>query len=112
MKEAPVNPVPVTSPEEVARCLLALSGKDHREITPLQLQKLVYYAYAWVLVVNKRRLFEERIEAWPNGPVVPSLYRKLKTLGSSPIPENFLRSMSEEEMSANFPHDVLETIRE
>lgn len=41
----------------------------------MKLQKLVYYAQAWSLVWDEKPLFRERIEAWVNGPVVPSLYR-------------------------------------
>lgn len=41
----------------------------------MKLQKLVYYAQAWHLVWSDAPLFEERIEAWANGPVVPALYQ-------------------------------------
>ena len=40
-----------------------------------KLQKLCYYAQAWSLVWDEQPLFEERIEAWANGPVVPALYQ-------------------------------------
>jgi uncharacterized phage-associated protein len=35
----------------------------------------VYYAQAWSLVWDGVPLFDEAIEAWGRGPVVPSLYR-------------------------------------
>jgi uncharacterized phage-associated protein len=44
-------------------------------MTAMKLQKLVYYSQVWSLVWTERELFRERIEAWANGPVVPSLYR-------------------------------------
>jgi uncharacterized phage-associated protein len=47
----------------------------HGETSAVKLQKLVYYAQAWSLVWDERPLFDERIEAWTNGPVVPELYR-------------------------------------
>jgi len=40
----------------------------------MKLQKLVYYSQAWSLVWDDRPLFDERIEAWKNGPVVRELY--------------------------------------
>jgi uncharacterized phage-associated protein len=40
-----------------------------------KLQKLVYYCQAWHLVWDEEPLFEERIEAWSNGPVAPDLYK-------------------------------------
>ena len=45
-------------------------------ITTWKLQKLVYYAQAWSLVWDERALFQARIEAWANGPVVPALYQE------------------------------------
>ena len=44
------------------------------EMTTLKLQKLVYYAQAWSLVWDERPLFDEKIEAWSNGPVVRDLF--------------------------------------
>lgn len=44
------------------------------EMTAMKLQKLVYYSQAWSLVWDEAPLFDNRIEAWANGPVVPALY--------------------------------------
>lgn len=46
--------------------------------THMKLQKLVYYSQAWALVWDDEQLFQERIEAWANGPVVPVLYKSLR----------------------------------
>ncbi len=43
----------------------------------MKLQKLVYYSQAWALVWDDKPLFQNRIEAWANGPVIPSLYQTL-----------------------------------
>ncbi|MBU1565365.1 MAG: DUF4065 domain-containing protein [Proteobacteria bacterium] len=48
------------------------------EMSAMKLQKLVYYCQAWSLVWDDMPLFDERIEAWANGPVVPVLYDKHK----------------------------------
>ncbi len=55
---------------DVAAYILRKAGS----VTAMKLQKLVYYAQAWSLVWDETPLFEERIEAWANGPVVPALY--------------------------------------
>ncbi len=57
---------------DVASYILASAG----EMTAMKLQKLVYYAQAWSLVWLEKPLFEERIEAWSGGPVVPVLYQR------------------------------------
>jgi uncharacterized phage-associated protein len=49
----------------------------------LKLLKLAYYAQAWSLVWDGRQLFEDEIEAWPQGPVVRSLWVK-DTYGTGP----------------------------
>ena len=43
-------------------------------ITAMKLQKLAYYSQAWSLVWDESPLYQGRIEAWANGPVVPALY--------------------------------------
>lgn len=50
--------------------------KRRSPISAMKLQKLVYYAQAWSLVWDDRRMFPERIEAWANGPVVRELYER------------------------------------
>lgn len=57
--------------EDVAAYILAKCGP----MTAMKLQKLCYYAQAWHLVWEERPLFDSRIEAWANGPIVVDLYR-------------------------------------
>ena len=57
---------------DVAAYILQCKG----DMTTWKLQKLVYYSQAWSLVWDERPLFDEPIEAWANGPVVPELYRQ------------------------------------
>src|SRR5262245_25223102 len=59
---------------DVAAYILQKQGP----MTTMKLQKLVYYAQAWSLVWDDAPLFNERIEAWANGPVVPELFHKHK----------------------------------
>ncbi len=47
-------------------------------ISTWKLQKLVYYSQAWHLVWTDKPLFQEKIEAWANGPVSPDLYQAHK----------------------------------
>ena len=56
---------------EVARTFLTFESMN-----PKKLQKLCYYAYAWVLAKSdgKAKLFDGKFEAWIHGPVMPSLY--------------------------------------
>lgn len=60
----------MTTACDVAAYILTKS----RPMTAWKLQKLVYYSQAWSLVRDERPLFSDRIEAWANGPVCPTLY--------------------------------------
>lgn len=55
------------------------------DVTPLKIQKLVYFLHGWHLAVRNQPAVGERFEAWPYGPVIPSLYHEFKANGSSPI---------------------------
>ena len=48
------------------------------DMRAMKLQKLVYYSQAWSLVWDERPLFDDRIEAWANGPFCPELYARHK----------------------------------
>lgn len=101
------------SPSDIAKYFLYRSTQDGDLVSPLKMQKLVYYAYAWTLVKNKKKLFDEQIQAWANGPVIPSLYRELKKYGSSPISEEYIGVSNEKEFNAllsKFPQDVMKTL--
>jgi uncharacterized phage-associated protein len=70
---------------DVAFYFIKKGLEDKKPVTNKKLQKLVYYAQAWSLVLNNERLFSEKIEAWVHGPAIPSLYKKFKEFGSEPI---------------------------
>lgn len=55
---------------DVAAYILTKTGP----LSAMKLQKLCYYSQAWSLVWDEQPLFDERIEAWANGPVVRALY--------------------------------------
>jgi uncharacterized phage-associated protein len=48
--------------------------RKHGPMSAMKLEKLAYYCQAWSLVWDDAALFQERIEAWAAGPVVPALY--------------------------------------
>jgi uncharacterized phage-associated protein len=66
----------MASARDVAEYILHSRGA----MSAMKLQKLVYYSQAWHLVWCEEPLFDERIEAWANGPVLPSLYEQHRGL--------------------------------
>ena len=70
---------------DIGRYFIYLANQENKPVTNKKLQKLVYYAQAWSLVLNNKKLFNEPIEAWVHGPAVRSLYVQYKNFGFNPI---------------------------
>jgi len=56
-----------------------------QNLTPLKLQKILYYVQATFLAQHGQPLFNEAIQKWQYGPVVPSVYFEFKDQGISHI---------------------------
>ena len=56
-------------------------------LTNMALQKILYFAEGRYLAEHGEPLFENSIEAWEYGPVVPDVYHAFKNFGSKPITE-------------------------
>lgn len=67
----------MTSATEV----LAYVKKSFHTYGRMQRQKILYYTQAWHLAWQGTPLFEEDIQAWEKGPVVPEAWRADKNLG-------------------------------
>jgi uncharacterized phage-associated protein len=67
--------------ELVTRYFLSKSG----DITPMALQKLLYYAQAFYYALFNEELFPDRCQAWAYGPVYPKVYAKYSDYGYDPI---------------------------
>lgn len=58
-------------------------------MTPMKVLKLTYIAYGWYWALYNSQLFNEPIQAWQYGPVIPSVYRAFKEYGNGRITEQF-----------------------
>lgn len=54
-------------------------------MTNMKLQKMLYYQQGFHLAYFGTPLFDEEIEAWMYGPVVPSVYDEYKSYGKNGI---------------------------
>jgi len=71
---------------DIAKIILKLSNPDVGDIiSNLKLQKLLYYVQGFALAMYDKPLFDEDIEAWMYGPVVPCVYQEYKEFGSGAI---------------------------
>lgn len=68
--------------ETVAQYLIKYLG----DVTPMALQKLLYYVQAFFAVLNDQVcIFDDVCEAWTYGPVYPEVYRRYREYGCASI---------------------------
>lgn len=74
--------------QTIADYLLAKGAKrkEENDISNLKLQKLLYYAQGFSLALLGEPCFEDDIQRWTHGPVVPAVYAKYKSCGANILP--------------------------
>lgn len=71
---------------DIAKKIISKTDTERGDIiSNLKLQKMLYYMQGFHLAAFNEPLFEEEIEAWQYGPVVPSVYEEFKSFGSGAI---------------------------
>ena len=70
---------------EVAEWILWLAAQNGVRLTPMQLQKLLYYAQGYSLGMGGEKLFRESIFAWEHGPVVKEVFHNYKRFVANKI---------------------------
>lgn len=96
--------------EDIADFFLKIVDRESDSvITPLKLQKILYYAQGYYLAIHDSELFPEEFEAWAHGPVNEKIYNKYKDLGyqSIPAPSYEIKDFSKELI--DFLTDIWET---
>ncbi len=73
---------------DVCHYVINYSNERDYGISNLKLQKVLYFIQAYFLINKKDHTpcFDEKIEAWDFGPVVPETYYEYKQYGSGDIP--------------------------
>ena len=71
--------------KEVAKLVVNEGIAEDRPVTNLKLQKLLYFMWIDWYKERKEPLFNNRIEAWHYGPVVPDVYFRYRIFAADPI---------------------------
>jgi uncharacterized phage-associated protein len=69
----------------IANTVLSWLRSDGVFVTPLKLQKIIYFAHVDHLKETKTGLVNQPFEAWRHGPVLPGLYEEFKEFSKKPI---------------------------
>lgn len=75
---------------DVAKWFLAKNRSEAKEckdnyLTPMQLQKLLYFAQGYFLGCYNKPMFSDDIKAWEYGPVIPDVYNAFSAFGGKGI---------------------------
>lgn len=70
---------------DAANFFVDLAKSKNTDMTNLRVNKLLYFAQGWSLVRTGKPLFNDEIEAWDLGPVVPEVYVTFKPCGRERI---------------------------
>lgn len=73
---------------QIADYLLAEANERGELLTPLKLQKLLFYADAWYMALFDEELTTEQFQAWVHGPVALSQWHRFKEYQWRPIVED------------------------
>lgn len=74
-------------PAAIANYFIRRSDPTADGLTPMKIQKLVYFAHGWHLALKDFPLIPDDIQAWRYGPVIVRLYHSLKEHSDSPVTE-------------------------
>lgn len=77
------------SVRDVARYVVDKCYRDGNPVSNLQLQKILYFLQLFFVEVFGVLMFSEEFEAWPYGPVMPSVYERFSRFGGAPIEMSF-----------------------
>jgi len=70
---------------EISTYFIIKYRNEGRELTLMRILILLYISQGLYLASNGEELFEDRIEAWKFGPVVPLIYKLYKNFGTDNI---------------------------
>lgn len=74
-----------TAAIKIAEYIVTQACEKGDPVSNLKLQKLLYYVQGEALKTHGEPAFDESIEAWNYGPVVPEVYEKFRIFGAGPI---------------------------
>lgn len=78
-----------------------------KNVSPLKLQKLLYYAQVWFFVKKKKQLFSDPISAWIFGPVVYNVWNSFKFIKrNNIIPQNKASNINLNSVTINHLNDL------
>lgn len=79
---------------EISKYIINHEQIEQRYIDNLRLQKILYFIQAVILCNTDHTCFNDEMQAWEYGPVVPTVYHEFKSYGSMNINKKYNVSLS------------------
>lgn len=73
------------SANDIAKYVITIFNQKGKPITNLKLQKILYYIQVAFMRKTGEPAFEDEIQAWRHGPVVPAVYYEYNQYVAEPI---------------------------
>lgn len=83
---------------DVADYFVKIAKEEGQGIDPMKLLKLTYIAHGWYLGFKDKPLFDNQVQAWKHGTVVPELYHVIKRFGSRYVDKDTLDLYTENKL--------------
>ena len=91
---------------DVSKEIINLASKEGYPMPPMKLLKLAYIAQGYYLGFYDKPLFQNEIQAWKYGPVIPDLYHVTKRYGRRNVDPFVLDIYTKNELSEADKHFV------
>jgi len=66
---------------QIANWFVTRVKQDNKVLSVMSLLKLTYIAHGWRLEMTNGPLFQNKIQAWKYGPVIPDVYNSFRSQG-------------------------------
>lgn len=94
----------------LARYIVDKCTNDGQPITNLQLQKILYFIQLNFIKIMNVAAFNEDMEAWQHGPVIPEVYSEYSYCGGTPIFQTY--EGIEKEIKGGIGKEIIDTVVE
>jgi len=96
--------------QALVNAVLKKSFTEDIQVTPMKLQKLLYFIYRDYLQKQNHPLLSESFLAWDHGPVLSSVYYEFKTFSADPITRFFRDAAGNASIVSESAVDIIASI--
>ena len=86
---------------DIADYILKKAREENQLVDPMKLLKLTYIAHGYNLGFFEKPLFNNQVQAWKYGTVIPDLYHVIKRFGNGYVDEEIVDLYKEKEVEGD-----------